>query len=64
MDRWRTLPNDGRSQTYPDEVECRAAAKREANRTGVWCGVEQWDEEHPQDSLNQGWALVGCEEPS
>lgn len=61
--RFRTLAMNGRTQYFATQEECEERAQHVANRTGKWCGVEMWDESHPQDELNAGWALIGTRDP-
>lgn len=62
--RFRTLSGKGETTDHATEDECRAKARTVAVETGDWCGIEQWDESHPQDTLNGGWVMIGSVEPN
>jgi hypothetical protein len=57
--RWRILYHEGRTIHYVTEAAMRAAATKRAANSSEDVILEQWDESHPQDHLNQGWAMIG-----
>lgn len=62
LKRWRTLPPDGRCEHAESEAEIRKLAREATKRFGRGIAYELWAEDHPQDSLNRGWACVGVVE--
>lgn len=64
--RWhiiRGVVGEYQVHSYRSEAACLRGAKKWANTDGEHVLVEHWSREHPQDELNQGWALVNTVAP-
>lgn len=64
---WRIIRGAGgnyKDQRYTTKERRDAAAQRFADKDGTDVLTELWDESHPQDGLNRGWACDGHRAPS
>lgn len=62
--RFRTLSAEGVSRLYLTEEAAQVAAEILAARRSEPVIYEQWDESHPHDELNMGWATIGVAHPA
>lgn len=61
--RYRTIDQWGEVEQFVTKEGRDSRARAQAARTGERIITEFWDESHPQDSLNQGWACDGFADP-
>jgi hypothetical protein len=62
--KWRNLLPNGEVVTYPTRNARDSQAPHLAKAWNATILTEVWDGSHPQDELNQGWALDGTVEPT
>jgi hypothetical protein len=61
--KFRTISPKGAEKTHESREVADAHAAHVAAYAGADVLVQEWSTEHPQDDLNNGWALVGVVHP-